>query len=57
MTPAEIRARIAASDGSDQGEILYKAWHHFEPTFPNVKAYDLADLAHKFIGMINARAH
>ena len=57
MTPASIRARIAASDGSDQGRILEKAWDCFAPTFPLVKPYDLADLAHRFMGMVEIGAH
>ena len=54
MTPAEIRAPIAASDGSDQGAILEEAWELFAPQWGIAKAFSLA---RKFGNMLEAQAH
>ena len=62
MTPAEIRARIAISDGSDQGEILEAAFDSFAPQPPNGREH-LEDamrwiaLREKMQTFLRAQAH
>ena len=63
MTPASIRALIAASDGSDQGEILQAAWSILIGPKPE-RVHGGSDELTKwlnaynpFYGMIRARAH
>ena len=54
MTPATLRARIAASDGSDQGEILEAAYE----ALLGVKWWqDSRKISYRFKRMFDAEAH